>query len=114
LLLVKHCVLPETSGDTSAEQTVVFIIDDFITLADGFFQALPVNYRNSSANVFNQFSLRQFLSRQRNAFAAHTEHIGDKVVRHYQFIRVNPVVDKQQPAAKLLFNRMQTVANGGL
>jgi hypothetical protein len=54
------------------------------------------------------------LGSQRYTFAAHAEHIGDKVVRHYQFIRIKAVVAKQQPAAKLLFDRMQTVANCGL
>ena len=104
----------ESSGHTSAEQTVVFVIDDFVTFADGFFQALPVNYRDSSANIFNQFSLRQFLGSQRDTFAAHAEHIGNQVVRHYQYIRVQTVVAEQKPAAKLLLDRMQTIANGGL
>ncbi len=107
-------VLPESSRHTSAEQAVVFVIDDLVTLADGFFQSLTVNYRDSSAHVFNQFFLCQFLSSQRNAFAAHAEHIGDKVVRHHQIVRVQTVVTKQKPTAKLFFDGVETIANGGL
>ena len=106
--------LTESSGDTSAEQTVIFVINDFVTLAGSFFQSLPVNYRDSSAHIFNQFSLCQFLGSQCNAFAAHAEHIGNKVVRHHQFVRVQAVVAEQQPTAKLLFDGMETVANSGL
>jgi hypothetical protein len=58
--------------------------------------------------------LRQFLGSQRDTFAPHTEHIGNKVVRHYQLIRVQTVMAEQQPPAKLLFDGMQTVAHGGL
>ncbi len=90
------------------------MIDYFVTLADGFFQALTVNYYDDSASIFNQTSFGNSLGSQRYTFAAHAEHIGDKVVRHYQFIRIKAVVAKQQPAAKLLFDRMQTVANCGL
>ena len=104
----------ESSGHTSAEQTVVFVIDDFVTFADGFFQSLPVNYRDSSANIFNQFSLRQLLGSQRYTFAAHAQHIGDKVVRHYQLIRIQTVVAEQQPTAKLLFDGVETIADGSL
>jgi hypothetical protein len=46
-------VSPERSGDTSAEQTIVFVIDDCVTLADGFFQSQPVNNRDTSARIFN-------------------------------------------------------------
>ncbi len=106
--------LTESSGDTSAEQTVVFAIDDFVALASSFFQSLPVDYRDSSAHIFDQFFLRQFLGSQCNAFAAHAEHIGNKVVRHHQFVRVQAVVAEQQPTAKLLFEGMETIANGGL
>ena len=35
-------------------------------------------------------------------------------MRHYQFIRVQAVVAEEQPAAKLLVDRMKAVANGGL
>ncbi len=107
-------ILPEGSGDTSAKQTVVFVINDFVTFADGFFQSLPVDYRDSSAHVFNQFFLCQFLSSQRNTFSAHAEHIGDKVVRHHQLVRVQTVVTKQKPTAKLFFDGVETIANGGL
>ncbi len=79
-------VLAESSGHTSAEQTVILVVDYLVTLADGIFQTAPVNYRDSSTNIFNQFSLRQFLSRQRDTFTANTKHIGDKVVRHYQLV----------------------------
>ena len=106
--------LTESSGDTSAEQTVIFVINDFVTLAGSFFQSLPVNYRDSSAHIFNQFFLRQLLGSQGDAFAAHTEHIGNKVVRHYQLVRVKAIVAEQQPTAKLLFDGMETIANGGL
>ena len=81
-------VLPEGSGNASAEQAVVFGIDDRVTLANGSFQALTVDDGNRAANISNQFSLRQFLSRQRNTFTANSEHIGNKVVRHYQVIRI--------------------------
>ncbi len=107
-------VLPESSGNTSAEKTVVFVIDDLVTLANGFFQPLPVNYRDSSAKIFNQFFLCQFLGSQRYTFAAHAEHIGNQVVGHYQFVRIQTVVAEQQPTTKLLFDGMETVAHGGL
>ncbi len=107
-------VLTESSGNASAEQTIVFVVDDFVTLADGFFQSLAVNYRDSSAHIFNQFSFGKFLGSQRDAFTSHSEHIGDKVVRHYQLIRVQTVVAEQQPTAKLLFDGVETIANGGL
>ena len=107
-------VLPESSGDTSAEQPVVFVIDHRVTLADGFLQPWPVNYRNRSPNILNQFSLRQFLRCQRDTFAAHPQHVRDQVVRHYQLVRVQSVVAQQQPPTKLLFNRVQTIADGGL
>ena len=106
--------LSEGSGNASAEQSVVFVVDDFITLADGDFQTLPVNHRHRSALVGNQFSFGEFLRRQRNAFAPHAEHIGNKVVRHHQFVRVEAVVTQEQPTAKLLFERVETIANGGL
>ena len=107
-------VLPESSGDTSAEQPVVFVVDHCVTFADCFFQSLPVNYHDRSANIFYQFSLRQFLGSQRDTFAPHAQHIGDKVVRHYQLVRVQTVVAQQQPTAQLLFDGMETIANGGL
>ena len=107
-------VLPESSGDASAQKTIVFVIDYFITLADRFFQPLPIYYRDCSPYIFNQFSLRQFLSSQRDTFAAHTQHIRDQVVRHHQRVRVQTVVAEQQPTAELLFDGVQTIANGGL
>lgn len=102
------------SSHPPSQQTVVFGIDDPITLADDFFQTLAVDYRNRSANIFNQFLLGEFLSRQRDAFAAHAEHIGYQVVRHHQLVRVEAVVAQKQPAAELLFNGMQAITNGGL
>lgn len=106
--------LPESSGNTSAEQTVIFVIDDFVTLADRFFQPLPVNYCYRSPIVCNQFFRCKFSGSQRYAFAPHAEHIGNEVVRHHQLIRMKAVVAQKQPPAKLLFDRMQTVANGSL
>ena len=113
-MLPVSSLLPESSGNTSTEQTIVFGIDHFVTLTDGFFESQTVNYRDSSTHIFNQFSLRQFLGSPRDAFAAHAEHIGNKVVRHYQFVRVKAVVAKEQPTAKLLFDSVETIANGGL
>lgn len=34
--------LPEGSANAPAQQTVIFLINDLVTLADGFFQPLPV------------------------------------------------------------------------
>ena len=80
--------LPESSADAAAEKAVIFVIDDLVTFADGIFQALPVNQDNCPTSVCDQTFFSEFLGGERNSFAAHTEHIGDKVVRHNQFIRI--------------------------
>jgi hypothetical protein len=40
----------------------------------------------------------------------HTEHAGDQLLRHHQFIGSAAIKRQQQPAAQALFNRMMTIA----
>ena len=40
----------------------------------------------------------------------HTEHGGDQLLRHHQFIGSAAIKRQQQPAAQALFDRMMTIA----
>ena len=48
------------------------------------------------------------------AFAADPEHMGDELLRHRQFVGVQPLKRQQQPAAQPLVHRVMAVADGGL
>ena len=49
-----------------------------------------------------------------HAIATHSQHVGDQLLGHGQFVRGQPVQAQQQPAAQLLFDRMVPAAHGGL
>lgn len=68
-------LLPESSGNTSAEQTVIFVIDYVVTFANSFFQSLAVEDGYGSANILDQFFFSQFPRSHRYPFAANTDHI---------------------------------------
>ena len=101
-------------GNEGAEQTVVFIDHNLVTLADLGFQAFAVQYRDSAADILDQSFFLQMVSGYRNAFASYAEHVGDQFMRHYQLIGLELIVIDKQPAAKLLFDAMEPVADGRL
>src|SRR5687768_18331793 len=98
-------------GYESAEQTVVFINYDLVTLADIRFQALADHYRDSAAYILDQSLFLQMVSGDRHTFAAYAEDVGDQFMRHCQLIGLELIVIDKQPAAKLLFDTVETVAD---
>ena len=80
----------------------------------GRFQAGSVQYLDAPAHVSDQSIFLQALSSMGNAFSAHTQHVGDQLLCHHQLIRRHPVMAQEQPAAELLLQRVQTVADSRL
>lgn len=46
-----------------------------------------------------------------HAFAADAQHIGDEVLSHAQFVRVQSVKSQEQPPAQLLIDFVMAIAN---
>ena len=47
-------------------------------------------------------------------FAAHPQHISNQLLRHIEFIALQPIQTQEQPPAQLLIEAVVSVAHGGL
>src|SRR6185503_3665781 len=101
----------KTFGGFLSEQPINFIFDHSITFADGFFELRAVQDLDAPADVADCADILQVSCGDRNAFAAHTQHVGNQFLRHDQLISFYAVMTEQQPPAELLFNRVKTVTN---
>ncbi|MNL28984.1 hypothetical protein D3C87_1506540 [compost metagenome] len=64
-----------------------------------------------TASIPNEASLLQMAGGLRDAFAPHAQHVGDQLLRHDQFVGLQPVQAEQKPPAKLLVQRVMAVAH---
>ena len=101
-------------GQSEGQQTIALPPDHPIALTDRLFQATTIDDRYMAASVTDQSGFLKSMSRDRDAFPTHSEHIGYQLLSHDQFIRRQPIVTEQKPAAQLLFDGMKSVAHGSL
>jgi hypothetical protein len=91
---VRTHIRVETWKD-SAEQAGLLGFDDSVTLANVRLQLRPVENLDMAAHVADQPIVLQTLSSMRNTFAAHSQHVRDEFLRHFQVIGLCTVVSHQ-------------------
>jgi hypothetical protein len=64
--------------------------------------------------VTNEPGVLQMGSLLRDGFTTHTQHVGDKLLRHDEFVGRQAIVAEKQPTTKLLLHGMKPVADGRL
>lgn len=72
--------------DVFAEQSVVFGFYDSVAFARSALERRSIKHRYGAANILNKAFFLQVPGRDRNTFAADTEHVRDEIVRHDQLI----------------------------
>lgn len=74
------------------KQPIELIFNDPVTLADCFFQLLPVQDLNVASDVTDRPGILQPTGSHSNAFPSHTQHVGNEFLGHDQFIGLHAVV----------------------
>src|SRR6185312_17435112 len=92
------------------KQAVVVSLDRAVTLAGSFPQTLDVEKANVAARVFDQARLLQRVGDDRNARAAHAEHLREELLRQHQIVAIGKIAHAQEPAAHARFDRVAGVA----
>ena len=92
---IQLLIQPPCNGGKKGKQTIGFGFHHPIALADTFFEARTVEDGDESSAIFDHSGLRQFTGRFRDAFAAHTQHIGDQFLGHLQVYSTVPVQAEQ-------------------
>jgi hypothetical protein len=54
-------------------------------------QAAPVEHCDATSRVPDNFGLLKLQSTASHAFSAHSQHIGDQLLSHHEFIAVQPI-----------------------
>jgi hypothetical protein len=72
---------------------------------------MPIEHGDVAAPVADEAGALQFPGDLRNAFAAYPEHAGDQFMRHDQLFARQAIKRQQQPAAKLLLDRVVPIAS---
>lgn len=106
--------LVERPRNAAAEKTIELGIDDRVAFAGRLFKPLTVEDRDSTSCILDELFGGELLRCERYAFTPDAKHIRDKVVGHDEVVVEQAVVAEQQPPAKLLFDRVQPVADSGL
>ena len=88
------------------EQAIGFSLDHRVALAAQPFQRGPVQDRDVSAAVVDHPEPLQLADRRSHAFTADAEHVGDEFMGHRQFAGRQAVQRHEQPAARLLVDRV--------
>src|SRR6185369_726942 len=96
------------------EQAVQLLLDHRIALASVRLQAGALDHGDVAAAIAYEAGLLQLPGGLGNALPPHPQHAGDQFLGHDEIAAGNPVEREQQPAAKLLLDRMVAVAGRGL
>ena len=98
----------------SAEQTVIFPLDDPVALACGRLQARPVEDGNAAPAVADEPGLLEDASDGVDARPAHAQHLREEFLGQRKCIRRHAVVGHEQPAGAPLLDCVKAVAGGCL
>jgi len=100
--------------DIFAEHAVVLFFDNRVALARRCLDPTPVEHYDLSACAKDEACVLQMIGRKRDALAADAEQIGDLLVGHDKCRRLLMIVIHQYPAAKLLVDIVQPIADSCL
>src|SRR5258706_4442924 len=84
--------------------------DQLITFTRFFGEAIPIKYRNLPAAALNQTCAFQLSDSIGDGWPLNTEHYGEKILGHRQYVLVTTVANHEQPASQPLLKAMHTVA----
>ena len=97
-----------------AKKAVVRLLHGPVTPAGGRLQGASIEDRNMAAPVPDHPPALKLPRGFRDANTAHSQHIGEKVVRETKTIRVGAVVRHQEPAGQARFQQVIARARGRL
>lgn len=72
------------------------MLDHRVALAGAPLEPLPVQHRDVTARDADQTGPLQLERAFGDAFAAHTEHVGNQFLRHHEFVALQPIQAQQQ------------------
>ena len=98
-----HCV-------TVSQLFRLFVSDNRVTLAGGRFQSRSISNQDFTTTVINQLLLLKISGGFANGFAAHAQHIRQKLLRYFKVVCFHSVGGHQQPAGEPRFNWVKAVA----
>jgi hypothetical protein len=97
-----------------ARQSLVGLLQRAVTFARTVFELAAIQHHDPAAVATDRAGVLQPQRRDRDAFAAHTEEAGRRLVRQHLLVRLHPVHAEQQAPAQLLIDRVIAVADRGL
>ncbi|PXX38040.1 hypothetical protein NA66_100318 [Burkholderia pyrrocinia] len=96
--------VPVLNSFQIGKQAVEFSPDHAVAFAHTLFEPGAIQYLDVSIVGADQSGILKFQRSFRHALPSDTEHVGDQLLRHFQFARWQPVETEQQPAAQLLID----------
>lgn len=106
--------MPDGGVRTQSEEAVVFGLDHAVALARAFLQPGAIDDRDVPAVIADQPRCLELSRRFGDAFAAHPQHSGNRLVGDIELLAGQQIQREQQPAAQLLVHRMVAGAHHAL
>src|SRR5262249_19343595 len=92
------------------QEPIVFLFHDVVTLTRSLGQGLTIQNADLPTPVANQSRLLEDTGCHRNAGSSYAQHLREKFLSQWNFIRIDDFAANQQPSTKARFQCMEPIA----